>query len=57
MATQDESVVITMRLPVEPVMAESPTDLGTVAKVGVALDGVPIFATRPRCSTPATCPR
>ncbi|WP_235047623.1 hypothetical protein [Limimaricola cinnabarinus] len=50
-------MVITMRLPVEPVMAESPTDLGTVAKVGVALDGVPIFATRPRCSTPATCPR
>lgn len=47
MATQDESVVITMRLPVEPVMAESPTDLGTVAKVGVALDGVPIFADAP----------
>lgn len=47
MATQDDSVVITMRLPIEPVMAKAPTDLGTVAKVGVALDGVPIFADAP----------
>lgn len=47
MASQDESVVITMRLPVDPVMADTPTDLGTVAKVGVALDGVPIFADAP----------
>lgn len=43
----DESVKITMLLPVEPVMAESPTDLGVVAKVGVALDGVPIFSDAP----------
>ena len=43
----DESVEITMLLPVEPVMAEAPTALGTVAKVGVALDGVPIFADAP----------
>lgn len=45
--TADESVVVTMLLPVEPVMAQTPTDLGTVAKVGVALDGVPIFADAP----------
>lgn len=47
MATPDESVVITMRLPMEPVMAEDHSELGTVAKVGVALDGVPIFADAP----------
>ncbi|WP_163851256.1 YHYH protein [Pseudooceanicola aestuarii] len=47
MATQDESVIITMRLPVTPVMAEDATGLGTVAQVGVALDGVPIFADAP----------
>lgn len=43
----DESIEITMLLPLTPVMAERPTDLGTVAKVGVALDGVPIFADAP----------
>ncbi|PVB60976.1 YHYH protein [Labrenzia sp. 011] len=47
MASPDESVVITIRLPVDPVMADEPTALGTVAKVGVALDGVPIFADAP----------
>ncbi|UOA32793.1 hypothetical protein DSM110093_02597 [Sulfitobacter sp. DSM 110093] len=46
-ASEDDTVVITMRLPVDPVMAETPTDLGTVASVGVALDGVPIFADAP----------
>lgn len=46
-ASPDESVTITMRLPIAPMMAETPTDLGTVAKVGVALDGVPIFADAP----------
>ncbi len=47
MAMPDESVVITLRLPVDPVVADEPTPLGTVAKVGVALDGVPIFADAP----------
>ena len=46
-ASPDESVTITMRLPIAPVMADAPADLGTVAKVGVALDGVPIFADAP----------
>lgn len=46
-ASPDDSVVITMRLPVEPVLAASTTNLGTVAKVGVALDGVPVFADAP----------
>ena len=45
--TADESVEITMLLPVEPVKADAPASLGTVAKVGVALDGVPIFADAP----------
>ena len=43
----DETVMITMRLPTEPVMADTPSDLGTVAKIGVGLDGVPIFADAP----------
>ena len=43
----DESVEITMLLPVEPMMADTPTQLGTVGKVGVALDGVPIFSDAP----------
>jgi len=43
----DESVEITMLLPVTPVMADSPSTLGTVSKVGVALDGVPIFSDAP----------
>lgn len=43
----DESVEITMLLPVDPVMADTPTQLGTVGKVGVALDGVPIFSDAP----------
>tara|TARA_R110000868_G_scaffold107263_4_gene293441 strand:+ start:62266 stop:63483 length:1218 start_codon:yes stop_codon:yes gene_type:complete len=43
----DESVTITMLLPVNPVMADQPTILGVVGKVGVALDGVPIFSDAP----------
>lgn len=43
----DEDVTITMLIPVTPVMADVPTPLGTVAKVGVGLNGVPIFADAP----------
>lgn len=43
----DEAVTITMRLPIEPVMAATPAMLGVVGKVGVALDGVPIFSDAP----------
>ena len=43
----DETVKITMRLPVAPVMADSPAMLGVVGKVGVALDGVSIFSDAP----------
>ncbi|WP_417481930.1 YHYH protein [Maricaulis sp.] len=43
----DESVEITMLLPVNPVMAETPAMLGVVGKVGVSLDGVPIFSDAP----------
>ena len=38
---------ITALIPISPVMAGEPTALGTVAKVGMALDGVPIFADAP----------
>ncbi|MGJ8595712.1 YHYH protein [Sulfitobacter sp.] len=43
----DEEVEITMLLPVTPVVAENPTPLGVVSKIGVALDGVPIFSDAP----------
>ncbi len=43
----DTSVEMTMLIPTDPVMATAPTPLGTVAKVGIALDGVPIFADAP----------
>jgi YHYH protein len=43
----DDTVTMTVLLPTEPVLAASPTPLGTVAKVGLGLDGVPIFADAP----------
>jgi hypothetical protein len=43
----DSSVKITMRLPVAPLLATTPTTLGVVGKVGVALNGVPIFSDAP----------
>jgi hypothetical protein len=42
-----QKVEMTILLPMTPKMADQPTDLGTVAKVGLALDGVPIFADAP----------
>lgn len=46
-ASADESVQMTVLLPMAPVKAAKSTSLGTVAKVGLALDGVPIFADAP----------
>lgn len=43
----DPSVEITAQIPLEPVMLDAPQQLGTVAAVGLALDGVPIFADAP----------
>lgn len=43
----DPEVEMTILIPINPVMADEVTSLGTVAKVGVALDGVPIFADAP----------
>ncbi|MEM6566501.1 MAG: YHYH protein [Pseudomonadota bacterium] len=43
----DEDVEMTVLLPVTPVMAETPTDLGTVSQAGIALNGAPIFADAP----------
>lgn len=42
--TAVEEVTVTMLLPIHSMMADQPTDLGTVAKIGVALEGTPIFA-------------
>lgn len=38
---------ITALIPVSPQMAQSPTPLGTVSKIGMGLDGVPVFADAP----------
>ncbi len=46
-ATAAEAVEMTVRIPLHPVMAETPTELGTVAQVGLAIDAVPIFADAP----------
>lgn len=46
-ASVDTSVEMTVLLPLNPVKAEKASSLGTVAKVGLALDGVPIFADAP----------
>ena len=43
----DPDVEMTVLIPTNPVMADEPTSLGTVAKVGIGLDGVPIFADAP----------
>jgi hypothetical protein len=43
----DRTVQMTVLLPLHPKMAGKSTALGTVAKVGLALDGVPIFADAP----------
>lgn len=46
-AALDASVTMTVLLPETPVMARRTTPLGTVGKVGLALDGVPIFSDAP----------
>jgi YHYH protein len=46
-AADDTAVQMTILIPNAPVKADKVTDLGTVASVGVALDGVPIFADAP----------
>ena len=46
-ASVDETVEMSVLLPITPVKAAKLTSLGTVAKVGLALDGVPIFADAP----------
>jgi len=46
-ASLDEAAEMTVLIPIDPVMADEPTELGTVAKVGLGIDGVPIFADAP----------
>jgi hypothetical protein len=41
------AVTATILLPMVPKVSDSDTALGTVAKIGLALDGVPIFADAP----------
>lgn len=43
----DPDVEMTVLIPVNPVMADKPTSLGTVSKIGIGLDGVPIFGDAP----------
>lgn len=46
-AARAPDVQMTLLIPNAPKKAASPTNLGTVASVGVGLDGVPIFADAP----------
>lgn len=46
-ASFDDTVEMTLLIPTTPVMAATPSDLGTVAKVGLSLSGVPVFADAP----------
>ncbi|WP_052362461.1 YHYH protein [Falsirhodobacter sp. alg1] len=46
-ASLDDDVTMTLLIPAHPKPAAKPSQLGTVAKVGIALDGVPIFADAP----------
>lgn len=46
-ASAAKDVEMTVRIPLKPMMAETPTDLGTVAHVGLGVDAVPIFADAP----------
>lgn len=46
-ATADGSFHLQVLVPTDPETLETPTDLGTVGQVGLALDGVTIFADAP----------
>ncbi len=46
-ATPDDSFTLQVLLPVEPEFLDTPTDLGTVSQVGLAVDGVTIFGDAP----------
>lgn len=43
----DPEVEMNVLIPANPVMGEEPTNLETVSKVGIGLDGVPIFGDAP----------
>lgn len=43
----DSDVEITSLIPLHPMMADQPTRLGVVSKVGLALAGIPIFSDAP----------
>lgn len=45
--SEDASVTMTMLIPTNPVVADKSTALGTVSKIGLALNGVPIFSDAP----------
>ncbi|MGL4610806.1 MAG: YHYH protein [Trueperaceae bacterium] len=46
-ASEDNTVEATVLIPLQPVLADSPTQLDTVAQVGLALSSIPIFADAP----------
>lgn len=47
MGSLDSEVEMTVLIPMDPVIADEPTSLETVAQVGIGLDGVPIFGDAP----------
>ena len=44
---EDETAEVTVRIPLTPIMAESPTRLGVVSQVGLALSSIPVFSDAP----------
>ncbi|MGB1286897.1 MAG: YHYH protein [Aggregatilineales bacterium] len=54
--TAHEEVTMTVLIPVEPVLADTPTNLGNVAQVGIGIDGVPVFADAPTFTTTGNLP-
>lgn len=45
--SEDDGVEITALIPLHPVMADAPAQLGVVNKIGMALNGTPIFSDAP----------
>lgn len=52
-ATADDSYTLTALIPATPEVLDTPTDLSTVAQVGIALDGVTVFGDAPSGTTGA----
>ncbi|MEL7111149.1 MAG: YHYH protein [Pseudomonadota bacterium] len=48
--SEDKTVEITALIPLDPILANHPTELGIVDKIGIAVNGSPIFSDAPSVS-------